>query len=154
MTVPERSPKDIVAALMRAQADGDFSSMRELLAEDYIEDYPQSGERIHGADAALDVRQRFPGLPDARIDADVKISVGGEDRWALSPNFTAIRVTADGDTVTVAARAAYPDGPWYVIAFIRVAAGKVAQTTMFFAPMFDPPEGRRDLVQRMPDEQR
>jgi hypothetical protein len=149
----DRSPRDVALAFAAAQMAADWDAMRALMTDEYVEDYPQTGERIVGADRAIAVRREFPGMSDG-LAGDVNLQVGGEDRWALAPNFTAIRVTQDGDIVTTLIRAIYPDGPWYVIAFSRVEGGRVGHMTVYFAPMLPAPEWRKGLASPLPDSER
>ena len=136
MASTDLAPRDIVQAFAAAQMAADWTAMRGLLADDYVEDYPQTGERIAGPDRAIALRRGYPDMPNG-IPGAVDFQTGGEDRWALAPNLTAIRVTQDGDLVTSVIRAIYADGPWYVIAFSKVAGGRVGHTTVYFAPMVD-----------------
>ena len=80
--------------------------------------------------------------------------MGGEDRWALASNLTAIRVTADGDTITSVTRILYPDAPWYVVFVGTIAGGQIHHVTAIFGQLFEPPAWRRQWVEAMPDSER
>jgi hypothetical protein len=45
----------------------------EFLHDDYIEEFPQSGERIHGKDNRRKIAENYPGLP-SMIDHSYKLS--------------------------------------------------------------------------------
>jgi ketosteroid isomerase-like protein len=153
----ERTPRQVIDAYIDAMNRADWDALRQLFADDYVEEYPQSGERIRGPENAVRVRANFPrtdmdSVPSPMVGA--RMTVGGEERWALAPNFTAIRVSADGDLVTSVARAIYPEGPWYVVYIGRIAAGKITRATAFFAQVFEPPPWRAPWVERIPESER
>jgi hypothetical protein len=84
----------------------------------------------------------------------VPLIVGGEEGWALAPNFTAIRVAAAGDTVTAVTRSVYPDGPWYVVYIGTVERGRIRRATAIFGAPFDAAEWRAAWVERIPEDER
>ena len=157
VAVAERSPREVISTYTDAMNRGDWALLREVLAADYIEDYPQSGERIRGPENAVAVRDRFPrgntAIPDTR-NVGARLTVGGEDRWAMAPNFTAIKVASDGDNVTSLVRAIYPDGPWYVVYIASIERGRIKHATVIFGAMFEAPEWRRQWVEAMPEDER
>jgi hypothetical protein len=153
----ERTPREVIEAYVDAMSRADWALLREVLAEDYIEDYPQSGERVRGRENAVAIRGRgrqaemaAAGAPLSRME----LVVGGEERWALAPNFTAIRTTSGGDTITSLVRAMYPDGEWYVAYIGTVEHGQIQHATMVFGPLFSAPEWRKHLVERIPERER
>lgn len=152
--MPDPSPRAVVEAYLQATNNTDWDRLAELLDPDYIEDYPQSGERIRGRENAIAIRRSFPGLDDSREPLRQRLLLGGEEHWALAPNFTAIRVTGTGETVTSLARARYPDGYWYIVYIATVQDGRIKRATALFAPLFDPPEWRQALTERMPEGER
>jgi len=153
----ERTPREVIDAYVDAMDRGDWALLRELFVDDYIEDYPQSGERIRGADNAIHVRSSFPradmAAPPSR-NVGAKLIVGGEDHWALAPNFTAIRVAAAGVTITAVTRAVYPDGPWYVVYIGTVDRGRIRRATAIFGATFEPAPWRAAWVERIPEAER
>ena len=53
-----------------------FDLLAELLAEDYLEEYPQSGETVRGRDNLIAIIQNYPGLdPDAPLGDVSTLSV-------------------------------------------------------------------------------
>jgi hypothetical protein len=155
--MPERTPREVIDAYVDAMSRADWALVRELLADDYVEEYPQSGELVRGPDKAIAVRHRDrpeEAAADGAFRSRSELVVGGEERWVLAPNFTAIRTTADGDVITSLIRATYPDGEWYVVYIGTVEHGRIRHATMVFGPMFEAPEWRRGLVERMPEADR
>ncbi len=147
-----RSARQVVLDYIEAMNEADWERLSTFLHSDYVEDYPQSGERVRGPANAVAVRSKSPRSWPRSIDH--KRVIGGEEQWALAPNFTAIKVTADGDLVTSVVRARYPDGYWYVIYIAQVEDGIIRRATVYFAPMFEAPEWRREFVESIPDAER
>jgi hypothetical protein len=58
---------------------------------------------------------------------------------------------AGPERYTTISRAPYPDGSrWWVVSIITLRDEKVIHAETFFAPEFDPPEWRRDIVEVIP----
>jgi hypothetical protein len=113
---------------------GDMGSMIGLMddvaADDFVQEWPQSGERIEGADAALAVNKNFPGgMPSMRFR----------------------RVMSSGDLATTEVELTYADGSVYQgVSILEIRDGKVEKETDYFAQPFDPPQWRAQWVTRMP----
>jgi ketosteroid isomerase-like protein len=106
----------------------DWDSIREFLHEGFIQEWPQSGERIRGADNALGLNQNYPGLP--------KIDVR--------------RVLASGDLVTAEVTLNYPDaGTYQGVSIFEFRDGRIAKETDYFAQSFQAPEWRSKWVEKM-----
>lgn len=146
-----RSPRQVVLDYIQAMNEADWERLRSVLHPDVVEDFPQSGERIRGVANAIAVRSHVPRT--WRNSIDRQRVVGGDDAWALGPNFTAIKVAADGDVVTSIVRARYPDGYWFVVNVAEIQGGLIRHATVYFAPTFDPPEWRREWVERLPEDE-
>ena len=118
-----RTGRQVMLGCIDATIHSVWERLRTLLHPDYAEDYPQSGERIRGVANAIAVRSHF--RRERHTSLEQRQLVGGEERWALAPNLTAIRVTGEGDTVTAVIRSKYPGGYWYVIHIAQVESGMV-----------------------------
>ena len=123
-TVTEAQIRNHLEALAR----GDAAAIGEILADDFVQEWPQSGERIRGAQACLAVAQAYPGgMP--------VMDVG--------------RITGEGDHWVVQGTIRYPDGSDYHVATIlEFADGKVRRQTDYFGPAFPAPEWRASMVER------
>jgi hypothetical protein len=132
-----------VADLMNRQ---DWDGFGSVFTDDYVEEYPQSGEVIRGLRNALAVRMNYPGGPaggGGLETATARVS-SGEGAWALTPRFTVVRLEGSGETATVIFRSRYPDGSlWWLTAIYELRGDKIARATMLFAPTFDPPDWRK-----------
>jgi ketosteroid isomerase-like protein len=120
----------IAGLLWERLGAGDWDGARELLHEDFVQEWPQSGERIEGADDALAIDRNFPGgLPTMRFR----------------------RTSSSGDLAVLEVELAYADGSDYrAVAIVEVRDGKVVKETDYFAQSFDAPQWRAQWVRRMP----
>ena len=127
----------------------DFDTLERLRDPGYVEDWPQSGERIRGHENYRKVHEAYPGgLPTA----ETRRIVGAEDRVVMSPSFTIVRISGAGDVYTVEGTLSYPEGiTTHLVAILELHDGRVVRATHYFADPFDPPEWRADWVERIPD---
>jgi ketosteroid isomerase-like protein len=123
-TVSETSVRQHFEALER----GDKSAVSELLADDFVQEWPQSGERIRGAEACMAVAQSYPGG---------------------TPKIELRRVTGEGDHWALEGVVHYPDGSMYQLAtLLEFQGGRITRQTDCFAAPFPAPEWRAHLVER------
>ena len=136
---------------IRAIAEQDFAALEQMIHPDYVGEYPQSGERFRGFANLRAQLERYPGgLPAARADDPRTKVLGDEERWAMTPGYTVLPL-AGPERYTTVSRTSYPDGSrWWVVSIITLRDDKVAHAETYFAPEFDPPEWRRDLVEIVP----
>jgi SnoaL-like domain len=119
--------EEIVRAFWSALEGADVEGAASFLHEGFVEEWPQSGERIRGADnwlAMATTHPTFPSIEHVR-------TVGENDVWATH------------------ARYDYGDGtPWQVIAVQEVREGKIVRITEVFGTPFDAADWRSHLVER------
>jgi hypothetical protein len=146
--VTEASVRDLLGRYVQLLNARDFDGLRQILDPDYVEEYPQSGERIRGPDALVAVLAAYPGGLGS-VDADRSRVVGSDEHWLMTPTFTTLRVTGSGDihTILVKARGS-DDTEWHVIGLVRLRNGRIWRATYFFAPEFEAPEWRVPHVER------
>ena len=124
----------------------DFDGLREVVHENFVQEWPQFGERIRGLANVRAILEHYPGLPDI----DVKKVHGSEDRWLLTPSNTLLRVTGTGDQYTTEQLQHYPNGEqWHAVGIFEFRDGKVAKLTNYFAAPFPAPEWRSQWVETM-----
>jgi ketosteroid isomerase-like protein len=125
----ERDTGQVAEAVWRALQAGDWDTAAGLLHEDFVQEWPQSGERIVGRDNAIAINQNFPGgLPTMRFR----------------------RTLAGGDLAVLELELTYADGSRYLgVSVIELRDGKVAKETDYFAQPFPAPQWRAQWVQRM-----
>jgi len=121
---------EIAQEVWRKLGAGDWDGARAMLADDYVQEWPQSRERIEGPDDALAINRNFPGG---------------------MPTMTFRRATGSGEVVVLEVDLHYPDGSRYQgVSVIQVHDGKVVKEVDYFAQPFEPPQWRAQWVKRMP----
>ena len=142
--MPSRDPRAVFEAFLRAANSRDLAALVELAHPDYVETYPQSGERTHGIDNLCAIIEGYPGGFE---DKGTHRVVGSEDRWVATPAYTMLRIEGAGDTFTGVQRVRYPDNSeWHVVSIGEIRDGRVWRVETFFAPAFDPPDWRSSWV--------
>lgn len=96
---------------------------------DYVQELPQSGERIEGRDNVIALNKNFPGgLPQCQV------------RRALEA----------GDLVILESTLRYSDGSVYNVAsIVEFLEDKIAKETTYFAEPFEAPQWRAQWVRRI-----
>ena len=117
----------IVERFWKLMGSNNFASVGEVLSDDFVLHWPQSGERIRGRDAFAAMNTEYPA--HGRWNFAINRIVGGEDA-AVSDVFV-----TDG---VQSARA---------ITFFTIANGLIASIVEFWPEPFAPPANRRHLVE-------
>ena len=147
MTVTASDHKAIAERVARALATRDRELLRSVFTEDFVEEYPQSGERVRGFDNYWAIGENYPdggpeqelGSLEARPTAAVKL---------IAPTFTLVSVEGGGNAGTATLKVTYPDGSvWWGIMLYRLRDNKIARSTAFFAPEYPAPEWRAQWVE-------
>lgn len=126
-----RSVPELIQAHFKDLVSGDEEALSALIHDDFVQEWPQSGERVHGKQACLNIARNYPGGPP-------QIELG--------------RITGEGDHWVVEATSRYPDGITYHMASVlEMRDGKIARQTDFFGPSYPAPEWRRQWVELIPD---
>lgn len=105
---------------------GDFDGAMEDLADDFVQDWPQSGERLHGRAACSLVYRNYPGG---------------------SPTGELRRIVGSGDTWVAEYTISYGGAPSHMISIIEFGDGKIVHETDWFAEPFPAPAWRSDWVE-------
>ncbi|MEP7378544.1 MAG: nuclear transport factor 2 family protein [Chloroflexota bacterium] len=146
----ELSGRDIVERYARAVQEKDFDTHAALITDDYVDEMPQSGERVRGKSNFLAYARIYPGGVGT-IDATSTRLVGSEDRWVLTPSFTPLRIEGSGDVYTYVGTIRYSNGEtWQMIQIVELRQGKIAKTTSWYAAPFEAPEWRAPFAERFP----
>ena len=113
----------LIATINAKNVDG----MDELFHDDAVMDWPQSGERIVGAENRRGVYHAFPALP------------------TITPR----RMTGDDDLVVAEATLDYGGGAVFQTVFIfELRDGKIARETAYWSQPFPAPDWRAEWVER------
>ncbi|HET6749025.1 MAG TPA: nuclear transport factor 2 family protein [Actinomycetes bacterium] len=124
----ERDARQLAENLWKALQAGDWEAAGRCLHDDFVQEWPQSGERIVGRDNAIAVERHYPGgLPTMRFR----------------------RTLAGGDLAVVEVELTYADGSRYLgVGVLELRDGKVVKETDHYAQPFEAPEWRARWVQR------
>ena len=123
----EQENRRVVERLVAALNAGRVEEMDDLFHDDAVMEYPQSGERIVGAENRRGVYGNFPGLP------------------SIEPR----EVRCVGDLCVVEARLTYGGGARYESVFVfELSGGRIARETAYWSEPFEAPEWRAQWVER------
>ena len=124
----ELDPRHVAEGVWRALQAGDWDAAGGYLHDDFVQEWPQSGERIVGRDNALAIERNFPGgLPTMRFR----------------------RTLAAGDLAVLEVELTYADGDRYLgVSVIELRDGKVVRETDYYAQPFQAPAWRARWVER------
>jgi ketosteroid isomerase-like protein len=117
-----------VEALWQAFDRFDFAAAGELLDDDFVCEWPQSGEIIRGRDNFVTINAHYPG------------------RWRI----TVQRIVAQGDHVVteITARDTKSAQSATAVSFFTVQDGKVVHLREFWPDPFEAPAWRAQGVER------
>ena len=126
---------DMAAAFEEVLKSGDFGRLSALIQEygtdDFVEEWPQSGERL-SKQAATRMGEQYGEMT------------------GTSPKFTYKRMLGSADLFVVEGTVDYGDGvPVSYVGIGEIRDGKVARMTEYFANPFEAPAWRADFVDRM-----
>ncbi len=127
--------REMVAKYEEVLQAGDFTQMGELVQEyatdDFIEEWPQSGERLTKA-------------------ASIKMGETYSEMSGTSPSFSYKRMLGGGDIFVVEGTIDYGDGiPVSYVGIGELRDGKIAKMTEYFANPFEAPAWRAEFVEKM-----
>jgi hypothetical protein len=143
--------REVVEQFVEAMNVADFLRAEEHLAPDFVEDYPQSGERIRGAANRRAVIENYPGRTEHDFVPGKRGALIGDDQWVLTPTMTLVRLQGSGERFTATGQINYPNGDtWHIVQLIELRGGKITKMTTYFAPPFEPAPYRAPYVERTP----
>jgi len=125
-----------VEQFLRAMVANDVEAQERLLSDDFVEEYPQSGERIRGKDNRRALIENYPG---------------GTPREASTstPSAKAPVIIGAGDQFAVAGEITYPNGEtWHAVSLIELRDGKINRITSYFGAPFEAPAWRAPYVEK------
>jgi ketosteroid isomerase-like protein len=142
--------REIVERFVQAQATNTAGLGDEYVAEDLVEDYPQSGERIRGRANRRAIFENYPGRADHDFGPGEARTVVGDDQWVMTPAMTLARINGSGERFTASGLITYPNGDqWHLVQMIELRGGKISRLTTYFAAPFEAPSWRAQWVERI-----
>lgn len=119
--------ESVIERLISCINDKKIEIMDELFLDDAIMDWPQSGEKVVGAENRKGIYESFPALP------------------TITPR----RMISDGDLVVAEANLNYGSGPDYKTIFVfEFKDGKIAKETAYWSEAFEAPGWRSKWVEK------
>lgn len=117
----------IARKYVEATLAGDEDAILALIADDFVEEWPQTGERVRGPQGCLDVIRNYPGGP---------------------PNVEFGRISGEGDHWVIESTATYPaDDVYHVMTALELREGKIVRQVEVFGPAYPAPEWRKPFVE-------
>ena len=124
----EQDNRQAVEQMYRLLEKQDWNGLQEYYHQDFVQEWPQSDERIRGFDNSVAINQAYPGYPDMKMR----------------------RITASGDLVAAEVTLTYPEaGTYHGVSIFEFRDGKIAKETDYFAQPFEAPEWRSKWVEKM-----
>ncbi len=106
----------------------DWNGLQQYYHQDFVQEWPQSGERIRGFANSMAINQQNPDYPDMKTR----------------------RISASGDVVVAEITLNYPKGGTYHgVSIFEFRDGKIAKETDYFAQPFEAPEWRSKWIEKM-----
>lgn len=128
--------RSVVEQYLSAMGKNDVEAQERLLSDDFVEEYPQSGEVIRGKDNRRAIMENYPG----GMPREASASGAGPKPPVL---------TGAGDNFTASGEITYPNGEtWQVVSLIELRDGKISKMTSYFAAPFEAPAWRAPYVEK------
>ena len=124
-----QSSKRVVEQFWEAMQSNDFRAAGDFLHEEYVLEWPQSGERVRGRENFVAINEQYPA----------------HGRW----EFTIHRILAEGNEVV--SDVDVTDGVirGRVITFSKIGDGKILRQTEFWPDPFEPADWRAQWVEKI-----
>jgi hypothetical protein len=142
--------RQVVERYARALSEDDFDTQDALLDDDYILDWPQSGERIRGRENRRAVLEQYPGRLETGVKQSVDRIFGMDDQFIRQPfpAWNMIHLAGSGDDFQATGTVRYPDGKtWHLVALLTLRAGRIWREIDYFAEPFEAPTWRSPYVE-------
>lgn len=125
-------PEALVRRYWALMASNDFESVSAVLAPDFVLDWPQSGERIHGPARYAQMNAEYPA----------------HGAWRFAIN----RLIAQGDAVFTEVDVTDGQQRGRALSCFTVEQGRITRLVEYWPEAFAAPAHRAHLVARVPPE--
>lgn len=143
------SNRGIVDRYAAAFAGDDFETADALIHDDYVLEFPQSGERFRGRANRRFIFEQYPGREGSGKRPSIGSISGTDDQFiprASWPAWTVVHLTGSGDEFTVTGTVTYPDRQlWHFVSLVQVRDGRIWRETAYWGQPFDPPDWRAEV---------
>jgi SnoaL-like domain len=140
----------LVTRLVEIFNRSDWESLDEVLTEDFVQDIPQSGERVRGLENFRATVSHYPGVEETGMKLTPVQVLGEEPHYVMTPTFNLVRTGGAGDNPVFVLRIRYPDGSfWWLIMMATIRDDKFSRLVMYFAEEFPAPEWRAQWTEKM-----
>jgi ketosteroid isomerase-like protein len=129
MSETNRSTKEVIEQFWETMKTNDFRAVGELLHDDYVLEWPQSGERVRGRENFVAINERYPA----------------HGRW----KFNVHRILAEGDQAVSDVDVTDGVVRARVITFSTIQEGKILHQTEFWPDPFGPAAWRAQWVEEI-----
>jgi ketosteroid isomerase-like protein len=128
----DRATVERLRAMFQSESIEDLArALYELASEDFVQDWPQSGERIRGRENAKAINDNYPEMTGS------------------TPRFSLRRIAGEGSHWTVEGTIDYGDGtPVNYVSIAELRDGRIEHVTEYFANPFEAPAWRSRWVER------
>lgn len=104
----------------------DTTAIDSLVTDDFIEEWPQSGERLRGAQSWRRIVAEHPTYPQVTL----RRIVGSDAVWACEADFD------------------YGGGAvWRICSIVELRGDRIARVTQYFGQPFPPADWRRGITE-------
>lgn len=121
------SGAEVIQQLFGALESGDMEAAKALVHEDFVMEWPQSGERFRGRDNALGALSVQADRPEAEGEPQI---VGSGDVWVMQM------------------RLRYASGLNHYVGVFELRDGKLARSTEYFGTPFPPQDARARFAEK------
>ena len=133
-------PDRVLGRLSEILSTQTWDRLGEVVHEEAVFEFPQSGERFRGL---ANIRAQFENYPGLGPGDSQLAEVVGNDAFALTPSYTVIRVEGSGQKGAAVIRVRYADGSmWWAINVYELRDSKIGRSRTYFAPDFEAPDWR------------
>jgi hypothetical protein len=123
--IGDAEKRAIIVGMFAALEAGDFEAASAGVAEDFVQEWPQSGERISGREHCTIVWRNYPGG---------------------MPTMATRAVRGSGDLWVVESSIEYPAGRSLVVSLLEFRGRELARQVDYFAEPFPAPAWRSGWV--------
>ncbi len=116
--------EEVINRLIKCINEEQIDVMDELFHDDAVMDWPQSGEKVIGADNRRAIYKSFPKLP----------------------KITPRRMTSSSDLVVAEATLDYGEAAYKTVFIFELQDGKIKKETAYWSEAFPAPEWRSKWV--------